>query len=176
MIELKIIKDKLEKLREEFHKFYNPGSEYGHGYLDCLVEVAKELNIPAKRLEYDIAFKDCSTCSKLEIESMTGVCSEKGIIENIPVSCTSWKEEDNQLSKDLHSGEFCNTEKCELLNDKQKEKNQIKFEIYQELLTILNSTSEIYKDDSLDIKLQAGLHEAIFRLVKEPIIGDEDYE
>ena len=86
-----------------------------------------------------------------------------------------WKE-DNQLSKDLHSGEFCNAEKCELLNDKQKEKNQIKFEIYQELLTILNSTSEIYKDDSLDIKLQAGLHEAIFRLVKEPMIGDEDYE
>ena len=82
----------------------------------------------------------------------------------------------NQLSKDLHSGEFCNTEKCELLNDKQKEKNQIKFEIYQELLTILNSTSEIYKDDSLDIKLQAGLQEAIFRLVKEPMIGDEDYE
>ena len=85
-----------------------------------------------------------------------------------------WKE-DNQLSKDLHSGEFCNTEKGELLNDKQKEKNQIKFEIYQELLTILNSTSEIYKDDSLDIKLQAGLQEAIFRLVKEPMIGDEDY-
>lgn len=92
MIELKIIKDKLEKLREEFHKFYNPACEYGQGYLDCLVEVAKELNIPAKRLEYDIEFKDCSTCSNLEIESMTGVCSEKGIIENIPVSCTSYKE------------------------------------------------------------------------------------
>lgn len=51
---------------------------------DCVV---------AERLEYDVAIKDCSTCSNLEIESMTGVCSEKGIIENIPVSCTSWKED-----------------------------------------------------------------------------------
>lgn len=92
MIELKIIKDKLEKLRQEFHEFYDPTCEYGQGYLDCLVEVAKELNIPAKRLEFDVEFKDCSTCSKLEIESMTGVCSEKGIIETIPVNCTSYED------------------------------------------------------------------------------------
>lgn len=80
----------------------------------------------------------------------------------------------NQLSRDFYSGKYCNTEKCELLNDKQKDKNQIKFEIYQELLTILNSTAGIYKNDSLDIRLQAGLEEAIFRLVKETMIGDED--
>lgn len=92
MIELRIVKDKLEKLRQEFHEFYDPHCEYGQGYLDCLVEVAKELNIPAERLEFDVAFKDCSTCSNLEIESMTGVCSEKGIIENIPVNCTRYKE------------------------------------------------------------------------------------
>ena len=91
-VDLNDIKDKLEKLREEFHKFYNPACEYGQGYLDCLIDVAKELNIPAKRLEFDVMLKDCSTCSKLEIESMTGVCSEKGIIENIPVNCTSYED------------------------------------------------------------------------------------
>ena len=91
-MELQTIKDKLEKLKWEFHEFYDPTCEYGQGYLDCLVEVAKELNIPAKRLEFDVEFKDCSTCSKLEIESMTGVCSEKGIIETIPVNCTSYED------------------------------------------------------------------------------------
>ena len=52
----------------------------------------KELNIPAKRLEFDVVLKDCSTCSKLEIEFMTGVYSEKGIIEDIPVNCTSYED------------------------------------------------------------------------------------
>ena len=52
----------------------------------------KELNIPVKRLELDVMLKDCSICSKLEIESMTGVCSEKGIIENIPVNCTRYED------------------------------------------------------------------------------------
>ena len=91
-MEPQTIKDKLEKLKWEFHEFYNPHCEYGQGYLDCLMEVATALNIPAKRLEFDVEFKDCSTCSNLEIESMTGVCSEKGIIENIPVNCTCYKE------------------------------------------------------------------------------------
>ena len=91
-VDLNDIKVKLEKLREEFHEFYDPTCEYGQGYLDCLVEVAKELNIPAKRLEFDVEFKDCSTCSKLEIEFMTGVYSEKGIIEDIPVNCTSYED------------------------------------------------------------------------------------
>lgn len=43
-VDLNDIKVKLEKLREEFHQFYDPTCEYGQGYLDCLVEVAKELN------------------------------------------------------------------------------------------------------------------------------------
>ena len=46
----------------------------------------------SEELEFNVMLKDCSTCSKLEIESMTGVCSEKGIIENIPVNCTSYED------------------------------------------------------------------------------------
>ena len=61
--ETKIMKgtiiNKLKKLREEFHQFYNPQCEFGQGYLDCLHEVAKELNIPSKRLEFDVVFKEC---------------------------------------------------------------------------------------------------------------------
>ena len=54
------VKDKLKKLRKEFHEFYEPNCEFGQGYLDCLYEVAKELNIPAERLEFDVDFKDCA--------------------------------------------------------------------------------------------------------------------
>ena len=54
------VKDKLKKLREEFHEFYDPHCEFGQGYLDCLHEVAKELNIPSERLEFDVDFKDCA--------------------------------------------------------------------------------------------------------------------
>ena len=67
--ETKIMKgtiiNKLKKLREEFHKFYNPQCEFGQGYLDCLHEVAKELNIPSKRLEFDVVFKECGIDIKL---------------------------------------------------------------------------------------------------------------
>lgn len=54
------VKDKLKKLRKEFHEFYDPHCEFGQGYLDCLYEVAKELNIPSERLEFDVDFKDCA--------------------------------------------------------------------------------------------------------------------
>ena len=67
--EIKIMKvtieDKLKKLRKEFHQFYNPQCEYGQGYLDCLHEIAKELNISSKRLEFDVAFKECDKDIKL---------------------------------------------------------------------------------------------------------------
>ena len=59
------IENKLKKLRREFHKFYDPSREFGRGYLDCLHEVAKELNIPSKRLEFDVEFKECGKGIKL---------------------------------------------------------------------------------------------------------------
>ena len=83
----------IKEVIEEFMTYFNPESEYGIGYLDCLIEICEKLSIPTIRTENGLMIKDCSTCSNLEIESMTGVCSEKGIIESIPVNCTSWKGE-----------------------------------------------------------------------------------
>lgn len=33
---------------------------------------------------------DCSTCDRLEIESMTGVCNKFGIIQDVKVDCNYW--------------------------------------------------------------------------------------
>ena len=34
---------------------------------------------------------DCTNCERFEIETMTGVCSKFGIIEDVKVDCNFWK-------------------------------------------------------------------------------------
>lgn len=49
---MKTDRQTLIDLQDDFLTFYDPKSEYGIGYLDCLYEVCEGLKIPAERFEY----------------------------------------------------------------------------------------------------------------------------
>ena len=46
-----------------------------------------------KAMKENKAVQDCTTCSKFEIESMTGVCSKFGIIHDVKVDCSFYEAE-----------------------------------------------------------------------------------
>ena len=59
-------------------------------YIENIVKRVAESN--SDSLETAEKVKDCTTCAHFEIESVYGVCDEKGILENVVENCENWKD------------------------------------------------------------------------------------